>query len=293
MPTPTCNNSAWRGHSCSGPCTWPARPKAPSNGHRSSVGADWPHTRLQENMHVTMILAPVTRWQCWATPRQQPPAWSCTVSLTGQCKFVSVVAYPSSWAGGTHPACIDLLERWTTRSGPEPEDINMSVGENNRSDKDCKSEAPNIQTWVVAVMDSTNVGTVEQLRLRRRPWGKRKDQRDWSAAAKELQSNTIKRKSSTAGSSLQADTQVTHTTAGWYALKNDFRLWWLIICQDFMSQAPILKQEVERRLTIRICSYIEMAMFANSNDTFLHPVSKGCPFATTTCSKKREGGNSR
>lgn len=35
--------------------------------------------------------------------------------------------------------------------------------------RDRKSEALDMQTWVVAVMDSTNVGTVEQLRLRRRP----------------------------------------------------------------------------------------------------------------------------
>lgn len=216
VTTPTCNNLAWRGRSCSGPCTWPARPKAPSDERRSSVGADWPHTRLQENTHVTKILEPVTRWQCWATSGQQPPAWSCTVSLTGSMQIccLSGIAHPSSWAGGTRPACIDLLERWTTRSGPEPEGINTLMGVNDRSDEDWKSESQNVQTWVVAVMDSTNVGTVEQLRLRRRPWGKRKDQRGWSAAAVGLQSHTIKRKSSTAGSSLQTHTQVTQTTAG-------------------------------------------------------------------------------
>lgn len=104
----------------------------------------------------------------------------------------------------------------------------------------------NIQTWVVAVMDSTNVGTVEQLRLRRRPWEMKKD-------AMGLQSNTIKRKSRTAGSSLEADTQVTQTTAGWYAPKNYFRLWWLIICQDFSSQATRLRH-VRGRLTAPISS---------------------------------------
>lgn len=38
------------------------------------------------------------------------------------------------------------------------------------------------------------------------------------------------------------------------AVKNDFRLWWLIICQDFVFLATRLKQQVRRRLTTRICS---------------------------------------
>lgn len=102
--------------------------------------------------------------------------------------FNSSKSYPSSWAAGKHPVCSVPLGHCTALSEPEPgqkhiqvllthnfNNFNLDKNKTSRV-RDCKGDR-NWFTWVVAVMESTKVGTVEQLRFSRRPWrGKKKQQ---------------------------------------------------------------------------------------------------------------------
>lgn len=147
---PTCNNWVWRGRSCWGPCTWPARPSALSGERQRWGGANWPRTHLRKTEKST-------QWGWWSHQNDQ--------------RIRSKEAHPSSWAGDTRPACTGPLEHWITRSGPGPAGERRAVWA--PAGKQPVREATTKPTWVVAVMDNTKVGTVEQLRFRRRPWDMR------------------------------------------------------------------------------------------------------------------------
>lgn len=79
--------------------------------------------------------------------------------------------YPSFSAASRRPACSAPRERCRALSKPEPGGKKL-FGEQKQPGTE-RAAARTPLTCVVAVMESTKVGTVEQLRFRRRPWGEK------------------------------------------------------------------------------------------------------------------------
>lgn len=80
-------------------------------------------------------------------------------------------SYPSSWEAGKHPVCSVPQGHCTALSAPAPGQTHQwNYIKLEQSGRWRWWERGSTRTWVVAVMESTNVGTVEQLRLSRRPW---------------------------------------------------------------------------------------------------------------------------
>lgn len=142
MVKSTCNNWVWRGRSCWDPCTWPARQRAPSGGHQSSGGANWPRTHLEgkrdglESKRSGQIFVLVyiifgsldgvsssSSHKVTNMPFKLMYMIICILNLSiKHIKPSRFLSHPSSWAGDRHPVCNAPLERWTTRWGPGPTD---------------------------------------------------------------------------------------------------------------------------------------------------------------------------
>lgn len=126
----TCSSLVWRGRSCWGPGTWPARRWAPSGGPRRWPGADWPHIHLQRSNRVTLTalqsfvfdnVDATTSTRGWTRPLLGGAARRHLVSDQFWCTVDKAEPHPSSSGAGRRPACIGLRGRCRARWEPEPE----------------------------------------------------------------------------------------------------------------------------------------------------------------------------
>lgn len=119
------------------------------------------------------------------------PLWCSsdqTTQLAGTTGVSAGLTHPFSWAASTRLACSVPRGHCRALSAPKPtweERLRKHTLCRQRHSRalsldhccgsvrspQCKTRGMMSRTCVVAVMDRTKVGTVEQLRLSRRPWG--------------------------------------------------------------------------------------------------------------------------
>lgn len=131
----------------------------------------------------------VTRWQHWATPGERPIVWLYWPQINDRSKFIKWFScFLPIFLGSRYTSCLyrpsgALNNSMSARACRQHDGCNKTHAETHRYQEEGSSAIPKLPTWVVAVMDNTNVGTVEQLRFRRRPWETRADS-EWNALQK-------------------------------------------------------------------------------------------------------------